>query len=245
MSRDDALNRKETAMSAPVVPRADRKIPPLRNGDHLTRDEFERRYNAMSDLKKAELIEGVVYLPSPVRTDVHGQPHALLVTWLGVYYAGTPGLVISDNGSVRLDERNEPQPDVTLLINRGETPSGLDEDGYIHGSPEFVAEVAASSVSIDRNAKFRAYQRNGVREYLLWRTEDDAIDWFVLRGDQFEQLQPGADGVIRSEVFPGLWLDPAALIRQDMAKVIAVLQQGLADPAHTAFVARLTPPASP
>lgn len=231
-------------MSAPVAPRADPKIAPLRNGDHLTREEFERRYNAMSDLKKAELIEGVVFMPSPVRTDVHGQPHALLMFWLGPYYIATPGLIVSDNGSVRLDERNEPQPDATLMINRGETPAGLDDEGYIAGSPEFVAEVAASTVSIDRNAKFRAYQRNGVREYLLWRTEDGEIDWFILRDKQYEQLAPGSDGIIRSEVFPGLWLDPTALVSHDMARVLAVVQRGLASQEHADFVASLTPPAS-
>jgi hypothetical protein len=229
-------------MTAPVIPRTE-KIPQLNNGDHLTRDEFERRYAGMSALKKAELIEGVVYMPSPVRTDVHGQPHALVIAWLGLYFAHTPGLIISDNGSIRLDDDNEPQPDVSLLIDRRHGGrAGLDQEGYIAGGPEFVAEVAASSVSIDRNAKFRAYQKNGVCEYLLWRVEDNEVDWFVLRAGNYEDLPAGSDGILRSESFPGLWLDPAALARQDMTRVIAVLQQGIASQAHADFVARLQEP---
>ena len=42
------------------------RILPLEHGDHLTREEFERRYEAMPHVRKAELIEGVVYMPSPV-----------------------------------------------------------------------------------------------------------------------------------------------------------------------------------
>src|SRR4051794_8790489 len=159
-------------MSAPVVPPVAQEIPPLRDGDRLTRDEFERRYDAMPDLKKAELLEGVVYLmPSPVNTEAHGQPHALIVGWLTIYFAHTPGLAISDNGSVRLDEDSEPQPDVSLLIrNRPGGQPGLDGDGYVAGAPELAAEVSASRVSIDRNQKFRIHQRTGVREYVVWRT---------------------------------------------------------------------------
>jgi hypothetical protein len=146
-----------------------------------------------------------------------------------------------DNATVRLDLKNEPQPDAVLLIDPDRGGRVTFTDGYITGGPELAAEVAASSVSIDRNAKFRAYQRNGICEYLLWRVEDGAIDWFVLRGGRYEQLPIGADGIIRSEVFPGLWLDPAALLAEDLPRVLAVLQAGLASPEHAAFVARLCP----
>jgi hypothetical protein len=67
---------------------------------------------------------------------------------------------------------------------------------------------------------------------------DEAVDWFVLRGGRFEPL-PLAEGIYRSEVLPGLWLDPAAVVRGDLARVLQVLQQGLASPEHAAFVARL------
>jgi Uma2 family endonuclease len=206
----------------------------------LTRDEFERRYDAMPHLKKAELIEGVVYMPSAVRLDQHGGQQADLITWLGVYRAFTPGVRIGDNSTVRLDLDNEPQPDGLLIVdpaNGGQAV--ISADGYVEGAPELVAEVAASSVSIDLNLKFRVYRRNKVREYLVWRVLDQAIDWFVWRHRQYDRLSPSSDGVYRSKVFPGLWLDPAALMRDDLLTVLQVVQEGIASPEHAAFVSRL------
>jgi Uma2 family endonuclease len=215
-------------------------IPPLEPGDHLTREEFERRYDAMPDLKKAELIEGIVYMPSPVAADRHGTPHAQLMTIVGIYSFSTPGTRIGDNTTVRFDEKNEPQPDVLLLIMPGFAGQAvISPDGYIEGAPEFAAEVASSSVSIDLHAKKRAYERFGVREYVVWRVLDEAIDWFVLRNGQFEPLSPDAEGRVKSEVFPGLWLDPAALIRGDVTTVMQILQEGLASAEHAAFVGTL------
>lgn len=214
-------------------------IPPLENGDCLTRAEFERRYDAMPQVKKAELIEGVVYVPSPVRHRFHGRPHTHMTTWLGQYEAHTPGVEASDNSTVRLDLDNEPQPDVLLIIDpdRG-GQTRFSEDGYIEGAPELVVEVASSSASYDLHAKLHAYRRNGVREHVVWRVLDQQIDWFVLREGQYERLQLDPDGLLRSETFAGLWLDPEALIGGDMAKVLDRGQQGLASPEHTAFVHR-------
>ena len=217
-------------------------IPPLENGDVLTRAEFERRYEAMLHLKKAELIEGVVYVPSPVRHRYHGHQHTHLVSWLGYYEAHTPGVEASDNVTVRLDLDNEPQPDALLFIDPACGGRALiDAEGYIEGAPELVAEVASSSVSYDLHAKLRVYRRNGVREYIVWRVLDREIDWFVLRAGQYERLALDVDGLYRSEVFPGLWLDPAALLRGDLATVLAVVQRGLASSEHAAFVTRLHP----
>lgn len=214
--------------------------PPLESGDHLSRDEFERRYEAMPGLKKAELIEGVVYMSSPVRWNHHARPHVHLLSWLGVYEANTPGVQAGDNGTVRLDLDNEPQPDAILIVEpaRG-GQAQLSDDDYIEGAPELVAEVAASSVSIDLNTKLRVYRRNNVREYIVWRVLDQAIDWFALRQSQFDRLPLGADGTYRSEIFPGLWLDPTALTRFDLSAVLQRLQLGLSDPEHAAFAARL------
>ncbi len=232
----------------PVVPDklVDHQIPPLENGDRLSRVEFERRYHAMPHLKKAELIEGIVYTSPRVRHRQHGEPHGYLIGWLVVYMASTPGVEVGDNSTVRLDLDNEPQPDGSLLIDPecgGQTR--MSDDGYIEGAPELVLEVAASSASYDLHAKRRVYRRNGVKEYVVWRVLDEAIDWFVLRDGQYERLTPGDDGLLRSEVFAGLWLDAAALVRHDLATVLATVQQGVSSPEHAAFVAALKPSEQP
>src|SRR5437763_1331075 len=148
-------------------------ILPLEPGDRLTRDEFERRYNAMPNLKKAELIEGVVYMPSPVRLRRHGWPHFRLITWLGAYAAVTPGLIGADNATARLDLDNEPQPDTLLLIDpEWGGQARISADDYVEDAPEWVGEVSASSASFDLHAKLHVYRRNGVREYLVWRVLD-------------------------------------------------------------------------
>src|SRR5258708_6856403 len=205
-------------------------IPPLESGDRLNRSEFERRYNAMPELKKAELVEGVVYLPSPVRYEAHGAPHADLICWLGVYRAATPGVLLCDNSTVGVDLDNVVQPDALLMIEGGQARD--DSKGYLEGAPEFVAEIAATSASIDLNAKFHVYRRNKVREYLVWRTLDAQLDCFILRWSDFERLAPDAEGLFRSEMFPGLWLDAAALLGSGLATVLKRLQEGLATAAH-------------
>jgi Uma2 family endonuclease len=216
------------------------KIPPLTNGDRLSQAEFLRRYSAMPDLHHAELIEGVVYMPSPVSHTFHGAPHFDLIAWLGQYQIHTPGVDGGDKSTLRLDDLNVPQPDAFLIVlpsHGGQVR--FDADGYITGAPELVAEVAASSAAIDLNAKFAAYLRNGVREYIVWRVYDGAIDWFVSRKGRFERLLPGEAGRLESEVLPGLWLAPAALVAGDMLTVVKMAQQGIATPEHAAFVSRL------
>jgi len=215
-------------------------IPPLEPSDCLTRDEFERRYQAMPGLKKAELIEGVVHMPSPVRWDHHAQPHAHLIWWLVNYSLRTPGVGVGDNASVRLDAKNEPQPDATMIILPGAVGQARKtSDDYVEGAPELVAEIAASSASIDLNAKFRVYRRNQVQEYLVWRMEDQAIDWFELREGQYEPIAADSAGVLKSRVFPGLWLAGKALAAGDLTSVHEVLEQGLRSVEHREFIARL------
>lgn len=202
-------------------------LPPLENGDTLARAEFERRYGAMPEVKKAELIEGIVYMASPLRAKAHGEPHARVMVWLGTYWAAVPGLQLLDNATVRLDGDNEPQPDA-LLRRQVEGGSRISTDDYVEGAPELIVEIAASSASLDLHEKLQVYRRNGVREYLVWRVYDGELDWFVLREGQYEPLAADEAGVIRSEVFPGLWLAIAALLSGDLATVLAVQQQGLA-----------------
>ncbi|AFY41302.1 Uma2 family endonuclease [Nostoc sp. PCC 7107] len=213
-------------------------IPPLENGDKLTRAEFERRYHAMPNLKKAELIEGVVYVASPVRAKKHGKPHSHIMTWLGTYEAATPGVETLDNTTVRLDADNEPQPDAILRIEQG-GQSSITEDDYVEDAPELIVEIAASSASYDLHEKLKVYRRNQVQEYLVWRVYDRQFDWFRLNAGEYIQLEPNPDDIICSQVFPGLWLDKAALLSGDLAKVLAILQQGLSTPEHQSFVEKL------
>ncbi|URR34564.1 Uma2 family endonuclease [Thermosynechococcus sp. HN-54] len=210
------------------------KLPPLENGDRLTRAEFERRYAAMPHLKKAELIEGIVYVASPVRVS-HSQAHAEIMTWLGCYRAATSGVLVYDNPTVRLDGDNEPQPDAVLRLENGGN-SRISEDGYIEGAPELVVEIAASSAAYDLHDKLRVYRRNGVQEYLVWCTYDRQIYWFSLEAGEYQPLTADAEGMIRSRQFPGLWLDPEALLAHDLGTVLRVLQAGIATPEHQAFV---------
>ncbi len=190
-------------------------IPPLENGDRLTRTEFESRYDAMPQVKKAELIEGVVYIASPLRLKSHGEPHAYIMTWLGVYKAATTGVGLADNATVRLDADNEPQPDALLRIEVG-GHSRISKDDYVEGAPELIVEIAASSASLDLHDKLRVYCRNQVQEYLVWRVFERQFDWFRLTQGEYIQLKPNADGVICSHVFPGLWLDKSALLARDL-----------------------------
>ena len=219
---------------------AKEQLPPLESGDRLTRHEFERRYHAMPHLKKAELIEGVVFVPSPLRFEPHAEPHGKVMVWLGIYQVSTPGLRLGDNPTVRLDFDNEPQPDAVLLIDEAAGgQSCLSEDGYIEGAPELVAEVAASSAANDLHDKKTAYRRNGVREYIVWQVLDQKLDWFALQEGEYVSLEPDEMGIIRSQVFPGLWLAASALLAGEMARVLAVVQEGLNSPEHAAFVKRL------
>jgi Uma2 family endonuclease len=229
---------KSIPPAEPISPKD--AIPPLESGDRLTRDEFMRRYEAMPKLKKAELIDGVVYLGSPVRHKYHGRQHHHLLNWLGHYEAATPGLEGGDNSTVCLDLGTVPQPDCVLFIqpeHGGQVK--INAEGYIEGAPDLVAEVASSSASYDLHDKLDAYRRNGVREYLVCRVLDQKVDWFVLRGERYELIAPAPDGTLRSSVFPGLWLDAAALLRGDLSAVLAVVQQGLNSPEHAEFAARL------
>ena len=208
-------------------------VPPLENGDRLTRTEFERRYHAMPHVKKAELIEGVVYMPSPVSFERHAGPHADLMTWLGFYRALTPGVLLGDNGTVRLDLDNEPQPDAFLFIVGGQAHVG--DDGYLEGAPELAAEIAASSVSYDLHTKLNVYRRSGVQEYLVWRVDEAAFDWFVLHEGRYEPLE-AKEGVIHSRTFPGLCLNADALLNGDLAGVLSTLQGCLGGEEHRVFV---------
>ena len=215
-------------------------IPPLESGDRLSRTEFERRYEAMSEHAKAELIEGIVYMASPLRFERHAEPHGQLIVWMGMYQISTPGVKLGIEPTIRLDEDNEPQPDGVLLIDPLAGGSAeITEDDYLQGAPEFVAEIAASSAAYDLHDKKRAYRRNAVAEYLVWQQFENTLHWFVLTDSEYISLEPDADGTIRSRVMPGLWLAADALLQGNMQQVLAVLQVGLNSDEHHSFLQQL------
>jgi Uma2 family endonuclease len=215
-------------------------VPPLENGAHLSASEFLRRFEAMPEVKKAELIDGIVYMTSPVRIDQHGEPDNLIQTWLGTYSIATPGVRAATNSTTRLSADDVPQPDGLLrILPECGGQARLDAKGYLQGAPELAVEVAASTASLDVREKLASYRRAGVREYLVWRTEDEAVDWWSLEEDEYRALPSTADGILRSKLFPGLWLDSQALIAGDGARLMARLQHGLQSAEHAAFVGRL------
>lgn len=215
-------------------------VPPLESGDRLSRSEFERRYEAMPHINKAELIEGVVYMPSPVHFATHGQPHAHVIGWLTIYCAATPGVKLADNATIILDADNEVQPDVLLRLetNKG-GQSRINQKDYVTGAPELVVEIAASSASIDLHEKKHVYRRNGVQEYIVWQIYDGRITWFALHEGEYKELTADKQGIIRSRVFPGLWLAVAAMLGGDLTAVLATVQQGIQTSEHTKFADKL------
>lgn len=211
-------------------------IPPLENGDHLARAEFQRRYTAHPHLKKAELIEGVVYVPSPVSLD-HSSRHATVMLWLGTYHASTPGLRLIDNATVILDTENEVQPDAALCIAQGGQTEVVDP--YLHGAPELVVEVATSSAAYDLHDKLRVYRRTGVREYVIFLTLEQKTIWYRLNEGRYEEVMPDEAGVIHSREFPGLALHVEKFWADDLPGLLGELQRGLGSEEHAAFKARL------
>lgn len=221
-------------MAAPV-----QTIPILHAGDRLTAEEFLRRYEEMPEIKKAELIEGVVYMPSPVSLEDHGAPHFDLIGVLAYYRAFTPGVQGADNATVCLDPDNVPQPDIFLRILPEYGGQSSMRGKYVEGAPELIAEIAASSASYDLHDKLKSYRRNGVLEYVIWRVFDKTVDWFILREGRYVPLPLSSDGFYRSTVFPGLWLDPVALVKGDARRLFQIIQDGIGSPEHADFVRNL------
>jgi Uma2 family endonuclease len=231
-------------MSRTTVPgrsrltRAQTQLPPLEAGDRLDQKTFHARYEAMPEDTRAELIGGIVYMPSPLKRP-HGRMHVLVIRWLGGYEDATPGTEILDNATHILGEESEPQPDVCLRVLPECGGNTREENEYVVGPPELIVEAASGTESIDLHAKRKDYEQAGVREYAVVVLRQQRVLGWVLRDGRFQELPAQPDGILRSEVFPGLWLDPAALFRQDTARVLEVLRLGLATPEHAGFVRQL------
>jgi Uma2 family endonuclease len=202
--------------------------PPLENVDRLTRYEFERRASNLSSPKKLELINGVVHMAATLHYRSHGLPHSHIMTWLGLYAAYTPGLDLADNATIRLDVDNEPQPDALLRLE--ETCGGqsrISDDDYIEGAPELIVEIAGSTISYDLHDKLQVYRRHGVKEYIVWRVYDKAIDWFYLEEGQYIPLSPNKKGLVESKTFPGLFLALEAILAHNLIEILAQQQAQL------------------
>ena len=209
----------------------------LRAGDRLSRDEFHYAYHQMPEHYRAELLGGIVFEPSPLALP-HGKVHARLISLFDAYAASTPGTEVADNATVILGDQDEVQPDVMLrVLPKHGGRSKTTKDGYVKGAPELVAEVAHSSRAIDLHLKKERYASTGVLEYTVVCLQPAQIHWFVLQDKP--ALTPGTDGIFRSAVFPGLWIHERALLQLDYKRAMAALNQGLATPEHTQFVAQL------
>lgn len=214
-------------------------LPCLEAGDHLDQVTFHKRYEAMPSEFRAELIGGVVFVPSPLRKE-HGRHHALVMGWLTNYEIATPGTETLDNATAILGDFSEPQPDAALIIEPacgGQT--SLSADGYVLGPPELIVEVASSSESIDLHTKRRDYEQAGVLEYVVVVLRQRVVRWFVLQGGVYREVNAGAGGIFTSTVFPGLWLHAPALLQLEGQQVMDTLRQGLETPVHATFVQQL------
>ncbi|HUA61099.1 MAG TPA: Uma2 family endonuclease [Verrucomicrobiae bacterium] len=208
-------------MAAPNLP------PPLRDGDRLTRDEFLRRWEEMPDLKRAELIDGVVYMPSPV-SDFHDDFHTRMSFWLTSYAASTPSCRSGITGTWLMSPDSAPQPDLTLRLRPERGGQSRIEGKYAAGAPELIVEISHTTAAKDKGVKLRLYERSGVREYITVMPHEQEIVWRELVNGSYREIALDADGLFRSRVFPGLWLDPAALWAGDLAGLADAVQRGVA-----------------
>lgn len=222
-----------------VVKRPTPYIPPFENGERMDQETFHALYERTPKGFRAELIGGVVHVPSPVSLR-HGRPHRLLCQWLGEYSDETLGTDAFLEVTAILSRQSEPQPDLTLIITPeagGQTT--VNASDYLTGAPELAVEVSNSTAGIDLNEKLTDYERYGVREYLVVVMREREVRWFVRRKDRFTPMKPVADGVLKSRVFPGLWLDTAGVFDRSATRLLATLRKGLASPEHAKFAAKL------
>lgn len=208
----------------------------LQSGDCMSRNEFHQIYLRTPDDFHAELIEGIVYVASPVGYN-HCIFHSAVIATLTNYSARTTGVVSMTCGSTILGEDTEVQPDAALRIEANAGGRSRIDSDLVFGPPELVVEVAHSSRAIDLHSKKRAYQKAGVYEYLVLCVKESELAIYNLRNDQGEVRK---DGVYRSVMFPGLWIEIAAWLSNDLKRTNETLEQGLASPEHAEFVKRLT-----
>jgi Uma2 family endonuclease len=211
--------------------------PLLREGDRLNSKEFLRRWEAMPELKHAELIEGVVFMPSPLSDD-HGSIHLRMATWLGSYADETPGCGGGLESTWVMGEKSAPQPDLHLRILPEFGGQSSRAGVYCAGAPELIVEVSGSTLSRDLGAKLELYRRSGVREYLSVLLSPRQIIWRELIRGKYREIAASEDGLLRSRVFPGLWLDPDA-VWNSKKRLSKAVGQGVKSMEHAAFLRKL------
>lgn len=212
-------------------------VPALMAGDNLTREEFLRIWDMNPGIKRAELLGGVVFMPSPLSVR-HGDMEGDVGGWLTYYKAFTPG-VASGHNTTSFILQDTPQPDVNLRILPEFGGASWLEGKFLAGAPELLTEVCWSGKGYDLHQKKDLYLEAGIREYVAVLLYEQEIRWHILEEGMFQLMGPGPDGIWRSKVFPGLWLDGKAFLDGDMRKVLGKLQEGLASAEHEAFVVRL------
>jgi Uma2 family endonuclease len=219
----------------PVVVAPPRRPPvELYSGDCMSHEEFHRLYEGAPEDFKAELIGGTVYVASPLKLG-HGEPHLLLGVLLVMYTSRTPGVQASDNTTVLLGDKAEPQPDLLLrILPEFGGQSSTTNDDYVKGAPEFIVEIAHSSQAVDLHDKKDDYARYGVREYIVVCIKEQQLRWFDLAAGK--EMEPDEGGIFQVQMFPGLWINCPALLAQDYSGLMKTLEEGLAAPEHAAFV---------
>jgi Uma2 family endonuclease len=213
------------------------RLPGLVTGERMTVEEFLRRWEELPGLKNAELIDQVVHAPSPVSRE-HGSLDTLTHLWLAYYAQATPGCRAGNNSTWLMLE-SAPQPDAFLRILPAHGGQSGDEKLYCTGAPELAVEICITSTEVEFGPKRALYQRAGVREYITVEMFGQRIVWRMLQDGAYVEQAVSPDGILRSQAFPGLWLDVAAFWADDGAKLLAVLNAGLSADDHRNFVAHL------
>lgn len=194
----------------------------LHSGDRMSRDEFLRRWERIPEIKRAELIDGVVYLASPV-SELHSDYEQLFNRWLSHYQERTEGLKVMPAATFLL-AGSSPQPDLALIRLSGSSRSGKK---FREGPPELVVEIAYSSLAYDLGPKLELYRRGGVAEYITVLLEEKKVQWRVLENRRYHALRPSG-GYLKSRAYPGLWLDPKAVFPPRIRELLASVEAGLA-----------------
>jgi len=204
-------------------------VRPLFPGARLRRDEFLRRCEAMPEVKKAELIGELVYMQgaSSFSTGKRMRTFVAGCTAIRCVYQGAKTWLMLEDA---------PQPDVHLLIRPDFGGQSYIRDDYHAGAPELAAEVCLSRMDYDLHQKLALYQSAGVQEYVTILLAEQEARWHRLVRGNYELMRPSPDGSLRSQVFPGLWLKPEALLTGNSAKVYEPLQLGLQSAEHADFV---------